>query len=52
MISNESIVDYSGENYFEPILGNQFSFLKAGEIMSKVPGQELETRWLDAWKGR
>ena len=50
MISNESVVDYSGENYTEPILGNPLSFQEAGEIMSELDGRELEQRWHEAWR--
>lgn len=51
MISNESIVDYSGETYTEPILGNRLSFQEAGAIMSELDGRELERRWYEAWHG-
>jgi hypothetical protein len=51
LVSNESLVDYSGDNYVKPILGNALSFEKAGEILSGVDGQELEERWLQAWQG-
>jgi hypothetical protein len=51
MISNESILDYSGDNYVEPILGNRLSFQEAGELMSSIDGRELERRWLHAWQG-
>ena len=52
MISNESILDYSGKNYTEPVLSNLLSFEKAGEIMSKIDSNELEKRrllTLDLW---
>jgi hypothetical protein len=51
MISNESILTYSGDNYAEPILGNRLSFQQAGELMSRIDGRELERRWLHAWQG-
>jgi hypothetical protein len=50
MVSNESIVDYSGENYTEPILGNPLSFQEAGDIMSELDGRKLEHRWHEAWR--
>ena len=50
MVSNESVLDYSGENYAQPILGNAISFEDAGKIMSAMDGRDLETRWLRAWK--
>jgi hypothetical protein len=51
MVSNESVLDYSGDNYAQPILGNAISFEDAGRIMSALDGRDLETRWLHAWKG-
>jgi hypothetical protein len=51
LVANESILDYEGRNYTEPILGNRLSFQEAGDLMSDVEGQELERRWLRAWQG-
>lgn len=50
MITNESVVDYSGDNYTKPILDNPLSFERAGAIMSAMDGRELEERWLRAWQ--
>jgi hypothetical protein len=44
-------VDYGGDTYAQPILGNRLSFEEAGEIMSRIGGQELEDRWYCAWQG-
>lgn len=52
MISNESVLDYGGDNYAKPILGNPMSFQDAGTIMSEMDGRDLEMRWLDVWQGR
>lgn len=50
MVSEESVLDYSGGNYTQPILGNRLSFEQAGKIMSEVDGRDLEARWLKAWQ--
>ena len=52
MVSNESVLDYSGDNYAQPILGNELSFEDAGTIMSGIDGRNLEDRWLRAWQGK
>lgn len=52
MVSHESILDYNGDNYSKPIMGNRLSFEDAGEIMSKIQGDILEKNWrhiLDNW---
>jgi hypothetical protein len=49
MVANESILDYSGDTYSTPIMGNRLSFEKAGKIMSAIEGQKLERRWIQAW---
>ena len=46
MLSNESVLDYGGDNYAEPILGIPISFQRAGEVMSSMDGQEIEVRCL------
>lgn len=50
MVANEALVDYKGENYSQPILGNRFSYEEVGEIMSKVDGQALEAQWQNTWQ--
>lgn len=50
LISNETITNYSGANYTQPILNNALSFYEAGEIMSQVESHELEERWFSIWK--
>jgi hypothetical protein len=50
LVSSESVLDYSGGNYAEPILGNPLSFEEAGAIMANMDGRELEARWLQAWQ--
>lgn len=52
MRSNESVLDYSGSNYTQPILGNPLSFEEAGSIMSRKYGSDSEELWqevLDEW---
>ena len=49
LVSNESIVDYKGDNYTQPILGNPVSFEEAGHIMAACDPVDLENRWSTAW---
>lgn len=51
MTGNESIVDYEGDNFNRPILGNSRSFADAARLMAALDGRELERRWLHAWAG-
>jgi hypothetical protein len=50
MVSNESVLDYSGDNYAKPILGNSLSFEEAGAVLSAMDGRELENHWLRVWQ--
>lgn len=49
MWGNEAIIDYSGDTYQSPILGNRSSYAEAGEFMSRIEGQALEMRWRELW---
>jgi hypothetical protein len=51
MVANESVVDYKGQNYTTPILGNPLSFEEAGEIMSEIDPRKLEKHWRQMWQG-
>jgi hypothetical protein len=48
-VTNESILNYSGQNYEQPILGNKYSFLEAYKKMMPVEQQDLEDQWFDLW---
>lgn len=50
MISNESVIDYKGQNFREPILGNPISFQVASELVSRTDGQSLDRAWRALWK--
>ncbi len=50
MVTNESVIEYDGDNYLRPILGNPRSFDAAAQAMAQMDGQELERRWLQAWR--
>ncbi|MBN1220198.1 MAG: hypothetical protein JXM69_14820 [Anaerolineae bacterium] len=52
IVANESIIDFKGESYSQPILGNRLSFEEAGKMMEQMDGRELEARWLAAWQSR
>jgi len=50
LVSNERIINYDGENYTRPILGNPISFEEAGAMMSHIGGHEIDRRWHALWK--
>ena len=49
MKTNESIVDYSQENYTKKILSNNISFSEANKLMSSIDGEELDLLWRTNW---
>lgn len=51
VVTNESVIDYEGANYTQPILGNGRAFDDAARKMSVIDGELLERRWLEAWQG-
>lgn len=49
MRSNESLVNYEGENYTVPMMGNPLSFEEAARRISVEDNRLVEKRWLDWW---
>jgi len=49
MRSNESLVNYEGENYTVPVMGNPLSFEEAARRISVEDNRQVEKRWLDWW---
>jgi hypothetical protein len=51
MCTNESLTNYEGDNYAQPIMGNSISFEEAARRMSMEDTRLVENRWRKAWSG-
>jgi hypothetical protein len=47
--ANETIVNFEGENYAQPVMGNPISFEDAGRRMSGEDTRLVEKRWFNQW---
>jgi hypothetical protein len=51
MHTNESVVQYEGENYVHPLPGNSLSFEEATRRVSSKDIRLVDERWLEKWSG-